>query len=91
MSEAGSSFILDPVGGVQRTSVLCGSATRAPSRSSYVIVGPENGKSSSSFVYSSPNGQAPVFVQDSEDLRSRARVTVPGFRTALRVAARISG
>ena len=33
-------------------------------------------------------GQPPYFSQDSDDLSSRARVTVPGFRTARSVASR---
>jgi hypothetical protein len=46
------------------------------------------GKSSAILSFSRPNGQPPHFSQDSGDLRSRARVTVPGFRTARRVASR---
>ncbi len=37
---------------------------------------------------SRPKGQPPYFSQDSDDLSSRARVTVPGFRTARSVASR---
>ena len=44
--------------------------------------------SSTILVSSRTNGQPPVLLQDSEDLRSRARVTAPGSRTARRVASR---
>ncbi len=46
------------------------------------------GKSSAILAFSRPKGQPPHFSPDSEDLKSRTSVTVPGFRTARSVASR---
>ena len=49
---------------------------------------PLDGKSSAILGVLRLEGQPPHFSQDFDDLSSRARVTVPGFRTARSVASR---
>ena len=48
----------------------------------------KKGKSSAILGVLRLEGQPPHVSQDSDDLSSRARVTVPGFRTARSVASR---
>ncbi len=50
--------------------------------------GRKMGKSSAILAFSCPDGQSLAFFQDFDDLTSRARVTVPGFRTARSVTSR---
>jgi transposase InsO family protein len=47
-----------------------------------------NGKSSPILAESTALGQSPDSSKASGDLKSRTRVTIPGFRTARRVASR---